>query len=107
MFIRAPYPPNMVIRSFILFTVLVFSLSTYGQLRCENKLVSRGDSLFEVRELCGLPVYEFHRVDYRYPGYFVQIDQWIYEQGANRFRRELEFEDGQLRDIKLRTKPRR
>jgi hypothetical protein len=97
----------MGIRSFYLFTALVFSLSANGQLRCENKLVNRGDSLFEVRELCGLPVYEFHRVDYRYPGYFVQIDQWIYEQGTNRFRRELEFEDGQLRDIKLRAKPRR
>lgn len=74
--------------------------------RCDQSLVGTGATFVEVLERCGEPEYEYARVDYRYPGYTVHIDEWTYAQGRNRFRRVLQFENGRLHDIELRSKPR-
>ena len=38
-------------------------------------------------------------------GAFVQVDEWLYDLGSNRFRRLLRFENGRLVDIETRAKP--
>lgn len=78
-----------------------------AQGRCDTSVIERGHTFYEVEERCGAPVYEYSRTDFRYPGYFVQVDEWVYEFGPNRFRRQLTFEDGRLRKIEKRAKPRR
>ena len=74
--------------------------------RCDQSVVSKGFTFYEVAERCGEPAFEFSRVDYRYPGYTVQIDEWTYDMGRNKFRRLLRFENGRLVDIQTRRKPR-
>ncbi len=76
-----------------------------GSVRCDTDLVARGATFYEVLERCGEPEHEFARVDFRYPGYTVQLDEWTYDRGTNRFRRVLHFENGRLRRIELRSKP--
>jgi hypothetical protein len=78
-----------------------------AQGRCDTSVIERGQTFYEVEERCGAPVYEYSRTDFRYPGYFVQVDEWVYDFGPNRFRRQLTFEDGRLRKIEKRAKPRR
>lgn len=74
-------------------------------LRCGTELVVRGMTPYEVLERCGVPEYELGWTDYRYPGYFVRVDEWLYDLGDNRFRRLLVFEDGRLIRIDTRRKP--
>jgi len=90
-------------------TALLFSTTTAlaaDAVRCDQTLVTTGATFVEVLERCGEPEHEFARVDFRYPGYTVQVDEWTYAQGRNRFRRVLHFENGRLLDIELRSKPR-
>ena len=74
-------------------------------LRCGDQVVVRGQRPYEVFERCGAPGFELTRVEWRYPGILVQVDEWVYDLGRNRFRRELLFENGRLIDINLRGKP--
>lgn len=76
-----------------------------AEFRCETDLVDRGMTPFEVAERCGAPAYELGWTDFRYPGYFVRVDEWTYDLGINRFRRLLTFENGRLVRIELRDKP--
>lgn len=92
-----------------LLTSLLWLLTTMpasASLRCDSDLVQRGMTPLEVLERCGLPVYEFGWTDYRYPGFFVRVDEWTYDLGSNKFRRQLTFENGRLMRIETRTKPR-
>ena len=75
-------------------------------LRCDQSVISKGFTHYEVAERCGEPAFEFSRVDYRYPGYTVQVDEWTYDLGRNQFRRLLRFENGRLVHIQTRRKPR-
>lgn len=82
------------------------SLATAADaVRCDQALVGTGATFVEVLERCGEPEHEYARVDYRYPGYTVDVDEWTYAQGRNKFRRVLHFENGRLLDIELRRKP--
>lgn len=74
--------------------------------RCDTDLVDRGMTPFEVLERCGAPEHDIGWTDYRYPGLLVRVDEWLYELGSNRFRRLLTFENGRLRHIETRDKPR-
>ena len=74
-------------------------------LRCGEQVVVRGQRPYEVFERCGAPGYELTRVEWRYPGILVQVDEWVYDLGRTRFRRELRFENGRLIDINLRGRP--
>jgi hypothetical protein len=73
--------------------------------RCDTELVRRGMTPYEVLERCGEPEYQMGWTDYRYPGLFVRVDEWTYHMGRNKFRRQLTFEDGRLKDIETRRKP--
>jgi hypothetical protein len=88
---------------FILF--LTLSPLAGADMRCEYGLVSRGLTPFEVRQRCGEAVYEERRVEHRPPGYFVHVDEWVYDLGDTRFQRLLRFENGRLRTIELLGKP--
>lgn len=91
-------------------------------MRCGSRLVSEGDTLYDVRSVCGEPVAASRRVEYRtirqhvagpcVPqngqvrcGYIeertieVVIDEWTYDLGSNKFIRYLTFEQGRLRDV--------
>lgn len=76
-----------------------------AEFRCDTELVGRGMTPLEVRERCGAPEFEWGWVDYRQPGFFVQVDEWTYHLGINRFRRLLTFENGRLIRIEVRDKP--
>ena len=81
------------------------SLAWAGTMRCGDDLIKRGFTFFEVAERCGQPDLSY-AWDQRYvPGVEARVTEWVYEQGRNRFRRVLTFEEGRLRTIELRPKP--
>lgn len=105
--------PGRLLTRLALALVLLLVLLLSGPLamaadavRCNQSLVGTGATFVEVLERCGEPEHEYARVDYRYPGYRVHVDEWTYANGRNRFRRVLHFENGRLSDIELRSKPR-
>lgn len=92
-------------------SVLLIGLALAGinahseSMRCGEKLIERGFTFFEVLERCGKPDLDY-AWDRRYvPGVEARVTEWVYEQGGNRFRRVLTFEEGRLRNIELRSKP--
>ncbi len=81
------------------------NLAAAGTMRCGDDLIQRGFTLFEVLERCGKPDLEY-AWDHRYvPGVEATVTEWVYDQGPNRFRRVLRFEEGRLREVELRPKP--
>lgn len=93
-------------------------------LSCEGRIVSTGDSRYEVKSVCGEPDDASQRVEYRtvrgrvsgpcrrIDGKItcsdtreqvveVVIDEWIYDFGRNRFIEYLTFEQGKL--VSVRT----
>ena len=86
---------------------LVATLSAAADLRCNQSLIGRGLTPFEVLERCGSPEFEMQFADYRYPGILVHVDEWTYDLGRNKFRRLLTFENGRLVRIEVRDKPKR
>jgi Protein of unknown function (DUF2845) len=90
-------------------------------IRCENKLVSPGDSAYEVRMLCGMPDATAQRIERRAirrvvdapcanglgrcpyvieEGIDVVVDEWTYDFGKQRFIQYLTFEAGKLVSLK-------
>ncbi|HYQ02797.1 MAG TPA: DUF2845 domain-containing protein [Polyangiaceae bacterium] len=88
-------------------------------MQCNDRLVTSGDTLYQVRSLCGEPDDARHHIEYRTvrvrrPGVCVQengrrtceseveqtievvIDEWVYDFGKNRFLEFVYFEQGQL-----------
>jgi hypothetical protein len=92
-------------------------------MRCGTKLVSDGDSPYQVRNICGAPDQAQTRVELRtinqwvdgpclYRGQVrcgqmvqytiqVQVDEWLYDFGTTQLIRNLVFENGRL--IRLYT----
>lgn len=91
-------------------------------MRCGSRIVSEGDTLYDVRSICGEPVSATRRLEYRtirqhIPGPCVPqggqmrcgyveertvevvIDELVYDLGSNKFIRYLTFEQGKLRDV--------
>ena len=90
-------------------------------MRCKNKLVTDGDTMYDVRSRCGEAVSQLHRVelrtvrqwvagpcrtnDPRSCGQMVErtievaIDEWTYDFGPHRFVQYLTFEQGRLLTI--------
>lgn len=106
--------------------LVVVSTAGAGDFRCGTRLVSEGDTKFEVLEKCGQPDFvdvrhesrikrdfferSFERRDlddperYRFPLFVVEdveIEEWTYNLGSQRFIRYLTFENGRLVDIKV------
>jgi hypothetical protein len=92
-------------------------------LSCNSRIVSTGDSRYDVRSVCGEPDDATQRVEYRTRQgrvvgpctrhgkklrcthteetvVEVVIDEWTYDFGRNRFIQYLTFEQGQLASIK-------
>ncbi|HKY40951.1 MAG TPA: DUF2845 domain-containing protein [Polyangiaceae bacterium] len=109
------------------FAVLAaFSLSASARadsLACNNRIISSGDSRYEVRTVCGEPDDAVQRVAYRTTGgrvagpctredgkqrcgqsreevIEVVIDEWVYDFGRNRFIEYLTFEQGRLLSVR-------
>ena len=84
------------------------SASSAEAMRCGNRLVQRGDSRYQVRQLCGEPqdvvrTQALRQVTLQVvPGVFdtvaqsVAVERWTYDFGRNRFQRHLTFENGTL-----------
>ena len=91
-------------------------------MRCGTKLVSSGDSLYEVRDRCGDPDATAQRVETRiarnwvsFPCYResnaircgswveqivqITIDEWTYDFGKSNLIRHLTFEQGKLQRV--------
>jgi hypothetical protein len=83
------------------------ALPVQANLRCDSSLIARGQTILEVLERCGAPEFEMQFADYRYPGYLVQVHEWTFELGSNKFRRLLTFENGRLVRIEVLGKPKR
>jgi hypothetical protein len=100
-----------MVRRFAIAAMIVplFTLAGRGafgaDLRCAAHVVTTGMTLLEVRERCGAPLVEEHRAEELAPGVWIDVDEWTYEFGANRFRRLLRFENGRLEDIEALRKP--
>jgi Protein of unknown function (DUF2845) len=87
-------------------------------MRCGTKLVSDGDTMYEVRNVCGAPDQAVQRMEQRtvsrwvdgpclYRGQVrcgnlvqytvdVQVDEWLYDFGSHQLLRNLVFEGGRL-----------
>ena len=88
-------------------------------MQCGDNLVTSGDSLYQVRSICGDPDAAYHRIEYRTLRHRVaapcvrdngkvrcetiveqtvevHIDEWTYDFGKDRFIEYLTFEQGQL-----------
>lgn len=79
--------------------------SVHADMRCPPHVVTEGMTLLEVRERCGAPVFEDRRYEEMAPGIWMDVDEWIYEPGSNKFRRLLRFENGRLERIEVLRKP--
>jgi hypothetical protein len=99
---------RVVLASVVATVVATVTTATVAaDLRCDESLVARGLTPFEVLERCGSPEFEMRFADYRYPGIVVHVDEWTYDLGHNKFRRLLTFENGRLVRIEVRDKPKR
>jgi hypothetical protein len=101
------------------FLLLLGGRADADSMRCGNRLVSSGDSLYEVAQTCGDPDAREHRVEhhtvrYRVPAACpegsrekscyvviektvpVVVDEWTYDFGKNRFIQRVLFEQGKL-----------
>jgi hypothetical protein len=103
----------------VLAALTLSASASADSLSCNNRIVSSGDSRYEVRSVCGEPDDAAQRVEYRsvkgrVSGPCVRdsgklrcaqtrehvvevvIDEWVYDFGRNRFIEYLTFEQGRL-----------
>jgi len=108
--------------------LVLAGLTTSGSARadslaCDGRIVSTGDSRYEVKSVCGEPDDVVQRVEYRTVRgrvsgpcvreggkircsqtreqvFEVVIDEWTYDFGRNRFIEYLTFEEGKLLSIR-------
>ncbi len=96
---------SLILFSSALFLALCAGDAMAGTMRCGDNIVQRGFTFFEVLERCGKPDLEYDWDRHYVPGVEANVTEWVYEQGSNKFRRVLRFEDGRLRKVELRPKP--
>lgn len=104
----------MTSRAAALLAFLVLAAAPAHAFRCGNKLITEGDHVTRVVELCGEPDYVEFRgrhprliVDaYRHSPYIigpayedVAIEEWVYNFGPRKLMRKLRFENGELKKI--------
>lgn len=103
--------------------VLSTSLAKADSLSCDGNIASSGDSRYQVQSVCGEPDDAAHHVEYhtvrvRVPGpchmergcrrcdvevertVELEVDDWTYDFGSNRFIEFLRFEDGRLVSVR-------
>ena len=96
---------QVAVMRYLLIATLIICGSAHANMRCEGRIVQRGFTPVEVLERCGAAEYEDQRVEFLTRGVPVFVDEWTYNQGPQRFRRLLRFENGRLEKIELRQKP--
>jgi hypothetical protein len=83
--------------------VLLLTAQPAEAFSCRQRLVSVGDTAYEVRAKCGPPtyegVYEVTRTPEEGTAVTRAITRWTYDFGSSRLIRILTFEDGRLRRI--------
>jgi hypothetical protein len=105
--------------AFVAWACLTLSSDAYADsMRCGNRLVASGDSLYKVRQICGDPDASERRVELRTQRHRVRqpcsddpskrcevehertvevvVDEWTYDFGRNRFVQYVTFEQGKL-----------
>lgn len=91
----------------VLCAVLHGAGASADSMRCGNKLVATGDTLYDVRGRCGEPAFATRRTELRTvsgwsPGVGasrtveIVIDEWTYDFGPQKFVQHLIFEQGRL-----------
>lgn len=112
----------MKLRFVLGLSILAASVAPASALRCGARLVTEGQSKFEVLQLCGQPAFTDGHVEYR-PGMSnplgprpldrlepsypfatvreVSVEEWVYNFGSTQLMSSLVFEDGRL--VKIRT----
>jgi hypothetical protein len=97
----------------LLASVLAGSAVAGETLRCGNDLITEGDALARVAQLCGPPVDVQRSVVWREPSYWiggrlvraaggwreVPVEVWTFNFGPNSFMRRVRFEDGLVVEI--------
>lgn len=82
-------------------------------MRCDSKLVDEGDTMDEVRALCGEPTSVSRRDILRRPAFYrngrhyaygsdlveIPVEYWTYNFGPNRLMRRIRFVDGLVEEI--------
>jgi len=99
----------MRIRLILVTLVLVLSSWPAQAMRCGNQLVLKGMSRHEVRKRCGEPVdiSRYYRTVYRQNAINeavaieIEIEEWIYDFGRNKFDRRLIFVNGRMEEEEL------
>jgi hypothetical protein len=86
--------------------LVMFAAVPAEAMRCGNKVVSRGDTQYQVRQRCGEPddisrrwitVYQRVGPD-REVAVDVEVVEWLYDFGRNRLVTRLRFVDGVLEE---------
>jgi hypothetical protein len=110
-------------RVVLLSMVMIMAANEAAAFRCGTRLVSVGDSRYEVLWKCGEPSWVESWVEKRFQPYsdepfsdgrrfylppstlatvvYVNIEQWIYNQGRTHFTRILTFENSRLARIEM------
>jgi hypothetical protein len=88
----------------ILLSPILLLLSTMAHsdsLRCDGELLSTGDRMFRVRELCGEPDVRVVKsaLDVGYPGAIAYEEEWQYNFGPQRQLRFVDFVNKELRRV--------
>lgn len=99
----------------IVLTVLALNAPAWA-MRCGNNLVVEGDTKYQVYQRCGNPDFQETRIIYRsvrirgsglnqpgmdvYETIPVQIEEWTYNFGPERFIELLTFENGRVTNIR-------
>lgn len=102
------------IRTLLLLSAMCFAPSAFSisTMRCGNNLIEVGDDKFRVLDICGEPASTNDRTKVvgstlHHPRRTldlqqyeeVQVEEWVYDFGRNRFRELLRFENGVLVEI--------
>ena len=106
----------------LLLTLLLFTATPAEAFRCGNRIVTEGDLVDPILNICGEPTAArawievqvrpllYDQRAHRNYGYYsvgpgvpveVLVEEWVYNLGARRFTRVLRFENGYL--VKIRT----
>ena len=92
-------------KKFIMILVLFLILSPLESqaFRCKTKLVSEGDTKYDVLRKCGEPAQKDKELIRRWTviGYqFIFVEIWLYNFGPRRFMQILEFESNKVINIR-------
>lgn len=99
--------------SIVFATSITLSMTSHADLRCNTRIVQKGDSMDEVLDKCGDPNRRYNQsIIYRRAIYGAKpyreevaeqalVDVWVYKPSRGQFRRSVYFAYGEVIDIRL------